>query len=76
MAHPFDGEINDGDLLDLLISIGVEKFMHISTIDELIKRFRYIEKEYEQFEWISKKDKHLFMENVNILKEKLVPRRI
>ena len=67
LIDPFDGEMEDGDLLALLVSCGPMVAKN-EKAKKLRSRLLDLENEYEQFDWVDENSKALFGENIAALK--------
>jgi len=67
ITNPFDGEMYDGDLLNLIISEGIEEIRNKKGFNDLVLRLDGIDDEINEFDWITEKDKELFKVNLRYL---------
>jgi len=67
IANPFDGEMYDGDLLNLIISEGIEEIRNKKGFNDLVLRLDGIDDKINEFDWITEKDKELFKVNLRYL---------
>lgn len=65
VENPFDGEMYDGDLLNLLNSFDKQEIKRTKEYSSLISRFERMEEEINTFDWITEKDRELFESNLN-----------
>jgi len=71
LLEPFDGEMQDGDLLALLVSCGTEVLKNKRT-ELLITMISNLENEISDFDWANEDSKSLFERNVIALKNILL----
>lgn len=71
IEYPYDGEFNDGDLLDMIISknIFVTNFDKIQHLNYLLSK---LEDEYLNFDWSSEECKERFIKNIHIMKRRIM----
>ncbi len=71
LNEPFDGEMQDGDLLALLVSCGPTVTKN-SRVQDLISMILKLENEFSDFDWPNNSAKKLFENNLAALKRMLV----
>ena len=71
LTDPFDGEMQDGDLLALLVSCGAE-VVKSKQIEPLVAMILKLENEISDFDWANENSKLLFERNVSALKNILL----
>lgn len=68
LDEPFDGEMQDGDLLALLVSCGSEIITN-RNISALISMVQKLENEFADFDWVDDGSRKLFESNLAALKK-------
>ena len=71
LLQPFDGEMQDGDLLALLVSCGTE-VVNSKRTELLITMISKLENEISDFDWANRDSKLLFEKNITALKNILL----
>ncbi len=71
LNEPFDGEMQDGDLLALLVSCGPAVTRN-SRVQDLISTILKLENEFSDFDWPNPSVKMLFENNLAALKRMLL----
>lgn len=71
LIDPFDGEMQDGDLLALLVSCGVEVVKNKKT-EPLITTILKLSNEISDFDWADESSRMLYEENIFSLKNILL----
>ncbi len=71
LSEPFDGEMQDGDLLELLVSCGSEVVKN-SRVQALVSMILKLETEFADFDWADERSKKLFESNLATLKKMLL----
>ena len=71
LIEPFDGEMQDGDLLALLVSCGANAVKN-SRVQALIAIIVKLENEFDEFEWANENSRMLFVQNLAGLKQILL----
>jgi len=69
LHDPFDGEMQDGDLLTLIISHGLEVSKNGNKREELIKVVNDLESNNYDFDWLDESIKNSYKHNIKILKQ-------
>lgn len=70
LSEPFDGEMQDGDLLAMLVSYGPD-IVNSRRASALISMIQKLENEFVDFDWADESSKKLFESNLNALKRML-----
>ena len=71
LIEPFDGEMQDGDLLALLVSCGASVVKN-SRVQALVALIVKLENEFADFEWANENSRMLFEQNLVALKQILL----
>ena len=69
LHDPFDGEMQDGDLLSLIILHGSEVSKNRNKREELIKVVNDLESNNYDFDWLDESIKNSYKHNIKILKQ-------
>jgi hypothetical protein len=75
ISEPFDGEMQDGDLLALLVSCGPEVVKN-SRVQVLISMILRLENEFAYFDWADEYSRKLFEDNLAALNKTLLKNAI
>ena len=70
LFNPFDGEMQDGDLLTLLISINSDLIKNRKKCENLINAITELESSYLDFDWADNQSKVLFKKKSKHFKAK------
>ena len=71
LESPFDGEMKDGDLLALLVSINWSDFSEHDKLVDVTGLITQLESEFSKFEWMNDADGESYKRNLVILKQNL-----
>ncbi|MBE7720105.1 MAG: hypothetical protein E7243_11380 [Lacrimispora celerecrescens] len=71
LSNPFDGEMQDGDLLTLLISINSNLIKNRKKCEDLSNAITELESSYLNFDWPDNQSKVLFKENLITFKQNI-----
>lgn len=71
LSNPFDGEMQDGDLLALLISIKSNLIKNRKRYEDLSNAITELESSYLNFDWPDNQSKALFKENLITFKQNI-----
>lgn len=70
IKYPYDGEFNDGDLLNIIISQNI-KITDINKIQTLKDLLYKLSENCLNFDWSSEESKEKFIKNIHLFKDNL-----
>ncbi|MCL2655159.1 MAG: contact-dependent growth inhibition system immunity protein [Coriobacteriia bacterium] len=69
LINPYDGEMQDGDLLASLIAVGFPLLSKADRFQDMVKRVKQLESTYGEFEWANIAAEEAFEQSIIVFEQ-------